>query len=148
MQSWRYFDCAMGHDAQIAKASWQWNQTSNPCSLQVKAVITNLVRCFGSQQVHITSSKHHLNPFSHASVTEIGVTYTILLGQAKSVWLFSFVQFWLPSLFNSFPFGNFFSLYVTIYLSSAILENRFQKTSITMPMQHPALLGRFLVPFL
>lgn len=104
-----------GHDAQIAKASGQWNQTSNPCSLEVKAAITNLVICLGSQWVYIISSRYHHNSFSHVSGTEIGVTYTSLVGQAKSIWIFSFVQFWLPRLFNSLPSGHFFSLYVTIY---------------------------------
>lgn len=67
LQSWRYFDYDHGHDAQRTKASWQWNQTSNPCNLEVKAAVTNLVICLGSQWVYRISGGYHLHSFSHAS---------------------------------------------------------------------------------
>lgn len=69
----------MGHGDQTAKASWRKNQTSNHSSLEVKAVILKLVIGLGSHWVDRISSRYHHNSFSHASLTEIDLTYISLL---------------------------------------------------------------------
>lgn len=69
----------MGHGDQTAKASWRWNQTSNHSSLELEAVVINVVIELRSHSVNVVLSRYHQNSFAHASGTEIDVTYISLL---------------------------------------------------------------------